>query len=409
MKTWHKILIIVILLGIGIFALFYFFNKIAVPVPIEESQGVLFPGFEKNGGTQGLGDVGSPSTEKTAVLSKISDVPVFDFWISKDTGELYYITNKGRIFSGKDGSDIDMNTQELSSLNMIIPSETGKKIIASFGDPQKPRWGVFDVVDGVWKPLSDKITSATWGKDEDTLIGTIQNEDGHSIAFFDISKNPVKSSVILKDFRIKDVSFSWKNPDSIMILERSSATIKGRLWEFNTKNLLVKQVDPGTSGLSFLWSASREYALRFSNPNNLLVLNGNLEPVNPLTVTSIPQKCGFSEDALYCFIPQDTDSFLEFSLPDDYFQNKFYSTDTLISINLETDKMETLLQSGAGNFSPIDGRHPRVHEGDVFFVNKYDWFVYRVHISEEGEGLEKSNEVNQNEENQIYNEPSPFN
>lgn len=407
MKTWQKIVVIILLLGIGVFALFYFFNKITVPTPVEDGESVLFPGFEKNDGTQGGAGGETVSETKKITLSKISDVTAFDFWISKDTGEIYYITDEGRIFSGKDGEDVNLNTQQLNALNSISPSTSGKKILASFGDPQKPRWGIFDVVDGVWKPLSEEITLLAWGKDEDTLVGVVESEKNYNLSSFDLSKNPIKATVIIKDFRMKDVSFVWKNPDSLFILERPSASIKGRLWEFNTKTAILKRIDPGTSGLTVLWNAARDHALRFANPNNLLVTNGSLEPLSPLTITTLPQKCGFGAQTLYCFTPQNEEQFLGYSLPDDYLQNKFYSTDTLVSINLSTDESETLFETGTGEFIPIDGWHPQENASSIFFVNKYDRFVYRADISST-ENTPKQNEPSQ-EINQENNEPSPFN
>jgi hypothetical protein len=99
--------------------------------------------------------------------------------------------------------------------------------------------------------------------------------------------------------------------------------------------------------------------------------------------------------------------FLGYSLPDDYLQNKFYSTDTLVSINLSTDESKTVFETGKGEFTPIDGWHPQGNNSSVFFINKYDHFVYRADISNV-EDAAKQNEPSQ-ETNQENNEPSPFN
>lgn len=397
MKTIYKVLIIVALLGVGGFALFYFFNRVTVPVPIEDQENILFPGFREI--PEKTGTIVSTSTDEV-VVSKFSDFPVFDFWVNYETKEVYYITNEGRVSVAKNGNDIDLNTQPLDVLNVIIPNTKGNKIIASFGDPQKPRWGIFDVIDGVWKPLPDGIASLAWGKDDSTLIGISEDGTTRALSSFDISKNPIKISTLIKDFRMRDVFFVSKNQDSLLIVEKASSLLKGRVWEFNTKNDTIKTTEKGTSGLMFLFSPLSEYALRFSNPSSLLVTDKNLEPVLPLFINTIPQKCGFGSVRMYCFVPQDREVLSKTTLPDDYFQNKLMSIDDLVSIDPETGESVTIITTGTEDFDPYDGKHIREAGSSVFFLNRYDNFVYEVRVPKDFYNNTQRNDAN---------EPSPFN
>ncbi len=404
MKTAYKILIIVALLGVGGFALFYLFNKVEVPIPVEEGVGVLFPGFREIPEKSSQPETGT-STE-SVVVSKLSDTPVFDFWINRDTNEVYSITNEGTVFVAKTGDDANLNTQPLDVLNSIVPNGKGNKVIASFGDPQRPRWGVFDVVDGFWKPLPDNISSLSWGADDDTLVGVSDDGTSNKLVLFDISKNPVRTTILEEDFRIKDVLFSWTEGDLFLIFEKPSSLVKGRVWEFNSKNKTLRTIESGKNGLSLIFSPAGNYALQFSNPNNLLVTDKKLEPVLPLFMTTLPEKCGFGEERLFCFVPQDADAFLKKTLPDDYLQKRVYSVDDLVAVEPESGESITLMESGTEEFDPYDGKHIQAVKGSVYFLNQYDNFVYEARIPEsfyttrESAGpLERFDETN---------EPLPF-
>lgn len=363
MKPIYKILAVVgvvIILGIGVYL---GWNKIiSPPVP---------PATPTNGESVGGA---AASEKKPPIPKKLSDYPVFDYWTVQATKEIYYVTPQGEVWSAKEGPDLKIASGNFTALNSIEAALGGRRVIAGFGDPRRPGWGIFDLGDGVWRPLPEDILDAVWGGNENTLYGFIKSGGGISLAEIDVSKNPPVSKTLIKDFRLKDIDLAWRPPENLLIVEKPSFIYPARVWQLDLKTLTFNLLLAPEKGL-VLKPAGEGSLLKFSPPKTLSLLDSDLTPSIPeSTFLTLPSKCTVFASVLYCFEPQDIPRFT--NLPDDYFQRKFYSIDNLFSLDLKSYKLEKILVSNENGVPAIDAYNPQVLNSNIYFVNRYDDSLY---------------------------------
>lgn len=319
-----------------------------------------------------------------AKLEKISEYSVFDFWINGDTKEIFYITADGKIYGAKDGPDLEISAQTISALNKIEVSPSGKMILASFGDPNAPQWGMFDSVDKVWKPLPSYISIATWGEDDSKLIATLREGAKINLSEIDLSKNPYSTKKILDDFGMKNVFLSYISPQKLIITERASFYYRGRAWQLNLKTLSFNLILAPENGLILGFSQNKDVVFKYSSPFEFFVLNNNFQSKTANFFKTFPDKCAFSASTTYCFVPDNipwSGVLPNTVLPDDYLKNKLYTTDTLNTIS-EKDELGIVLIDESKNSERINGRHPIADGKNIYFINRYDNQLYKLTLPE---------------------------
>ncbi len=379
MKKWLKISIAIVFVVGGITAAFLLLRKIDIPTPIEEENIIFFPGFQKTNSSSTIG--AEQTLGKTVSVKKLSDTAIFDFWVSKNTNEVYYINADGKVFIATDGNDLSLNTQYINTINFIKSSPSGSKIIAAFGDPQNPQWGLFDVVDKVWTPLSNNITTLNWGGNDNILIGLIEDTGKQNLSFLDISKNPVKSTIIVDNIQINDLLLYWTSSSSILLAERPGSFYQGRVWQINPVNKTIKTVINGESGLVLNTDLTNNNILKFSNPKSFVIADYAFRAKFPVFFATLPEKCGSDIDVTYCFVPSDEETFFNYSLPEDYAQKKVFSIDNFFAIDLKTEESSLILNSGSSEFGPFDGIKVAPIKDKIYFQNRYDGYLYIININ----------------------------
>jgi len=334
----------------------------------------------------------STSTPSAASqLKQISEEKVFDFWTVKDTGEIYYITPTGKIMGAKDGPDPEISTQALDALNFIEAAPGDKKILAAFGSPRAPSWGIFDLIDKAWRPLPAEIINATWTAEDDELIGVLKNGNDLNLTKIDLTKTPPTYKIIIKDLRFKDVKLTFKGPEALIISELPSALVSGRVWNLDLKTLSLTALLRPEKGLTIKWSKDKNLAFKFSSSDGLFFSDGGFLAKQMRAVfLTLPTKCGgetniaASSSLIYCFVPQE--GFPQKSnLPDDYYQKKFFTIDDLFVLKIDAEKNEIAeiknpLMSGFNGAPIIDGLNPQILNGSLYFINRYDNYLYEFKI-----------------------------
>jgi hypothetical protein len=396
MKPLYKILIISGIVIIGILIIYFGWKKLTAPPAVitpstpnatgtlplgekKEEPGKGGAGAESNVPPPAESDATASGTIIASDLKKISENEVFDFWVIPSTGEVFYLTPLGQVFSAKEGPDLEISSQSITALNFIEISPDGEKILAAFGNPIEPSWGIFDSRDKTWQPLPSEITNATWGLKDTELFAIIKNKSEVNLANVDLSKTPPAYKVILKDFRFKDIKLAFKSPNTLLILEKPSAFYAGRLWRLDLKTLSLNLLLSPEKGLLFNQLADQSANLKFSSPNNFFILGENLENLVPVIFSTLPSKCSRSRP-LYCFAPQNIPT--DTTLPDDYFKRRFLSIDSLYSIDIVSADTELLFQSNNNDFPAIDGEHPTYsyRENNIYFKNRFDNGLYRLKV-----------------------------
>jgi hypothetical protein len=102
----------------------------------------------------------------------------------------------------------------------------------------------------------------------------------------------------------------------------------------------------------------------------------------PVPFTTIPSKCSVGEDIGYCFVPVVPFSSLEnnIKLPEDYFKNKFYTSDSLYKIDFGLEESSEIITLNEFKIN-IDAFSPRQIGNSIYFINKYNKALYQLTIN----------------------------
>ena len=312
-------------------------------------------------------------------IKKLSEKTAFNFWVNAGTKEIYYFTPEGQVFSAKAGPDLEISQQTINALNFTQVGPEAKQVLAAFGDPRVPQWGIFDVIDGVWRPLPSEIVNAAWGANNDKLIAVIKNENELNLVEVNLSRNPPDYKILIRDFRLKDVKMTHLQPDRLIITEAPSVSYAGRVWQLDLATLNFNLLIAPERGLTITWSGDKKFIFLFGATSGFLILNDNFQTVMPTPFSTLPQKCNSSGSKIYCFVPQNIPTGV--SLPDDYLQKKFYSIDDLFVLDIESGSVERVLTSNTGEFPAIDAKGIQPLDNKLYFINRYDNYLYEIKLS----------------------------
>ncbi|MFA5776803.1 MAG: hypothetical protein WC988_04610, partial [Patescibacteria group bacterium] len=134
MKKSYKIIItfiLIALLGIGIYVVWRQIKKTSV-VEIPKQTELPRGGIKNNTSTEtikvgGDSEISSEQNAPIVGLIKLSDALVFDFWVNKNTGDVFYLAQDGGVFVAKEGKDENISSQQIQALNSLEESSSGEK------------------------------------------------------------------------------------------------------------------------------------------------------------------------------------------------------------------------------------------------------------------------------------------
>ncbi len=319
---------------------------------------------------------GETPSSPVVSLKKLSDSPVFDFWVNPSTNEVFYFMPDGRVFTAKDGPDLELSKQTINALNFIEVGPKNEKILAAFGDPHSRGWGIFDVVDSVWRPLPSEIVNAAWGKNNEKLIVIVKNGNDLNLAEADIAQTPPSYRTLVRDFRLKDIKLTYVPENRLIINELFSASYASSIWQLDLESLNFNLLVAPQRGLNVRWSKDKDVAFMTRTDAGLMILNNNLQTILLPTFISLPEKCTAGSQKIYCFVPQNIPS--DTVLPDDYLMKKFFSIDNLSVLEVDSGEITTAFVSNTGNIPAVDAKNPQVLGDKIYFVNRYDNQLYEL-------------------------------
>jgi len=361
MKPLYKILIILAIIVVLAVTVYWLWGQISTPKKIISPPSIQTPGSIQ------------PTEANKPAPQKISDRPIFNYWLSPETEEIFYLTPKGEVYNAKAGEDILYSSQTFSAINSIIPSPSAQEILMAFGDPRQPQWGIFDINDRTWRPLPADLLEATWADSDHNLIGLVKNQQNISLANIDLQSSPPKIKIIISDFRFKDIDLKWQAPDQLLIMEKPSASYRGKVWKLDLKTLSFQTLYGPELGLMLYHSQDNQYLFKYSLPYRFFAINNQKQFSLPPT---FPQKCDSYLNTIYCFVPSSL-TLPDSTLPDDYFSRKTYSLDALFVNDLESGDMNQIFMSSQENIPAIDATNVRITpDGFLYFINRYDNYLY---------------------------------
>ncbi|MEK7629970.1 MAG: hypothetical protein AAB432_01120 [Patescibacteria group bacterium] len=380
MKPVVKKIIIVsgaVIIALGIYLLMRaLFSSPSSP----ENQNSTLPISSENGGNQpsAVNSGTQNQTNSLPTLKKISESAVFDFIVRADSKDVYYFGIDGKTYSAKEGPDLSVSSQTMNALNFIEADPTAQKVLAAFGDPQSPSWGIFDFNGKSWHPLPAEILNATWGSSNNELIATVKNGNNLNLSLVDLKNNPPSYKTLIKDFRLKDVKFAFRSPQSLLIFEKGNSTYTSRVWQLDLKTLSLNLLINNERGLVIGFSDDKKNAFGFSLPNKFKIFDNSFQKGILTFFTTLPSKCNNTASTTFCFVPQILPP--NQTLPDDYFQKSFRSTDGLYTYNQTTGAFRQILLNGSEITEPLDVYHPQYLGDRFYFINRFDRGLYALNL-----------------------------
>lgn len=389
MKSYRKIIIIAAVVVVAGLAVYFIWNWLAASPAAPTTPAPSAPYFPLAGltatSTAGSSSAANASSSQAAgsgsavpagILTKLSDRPAAFFWTDPATGGAFYLDQNGIVWQAEPGQDAQITQQGIPAINFIKPSPDGQSVLAAFGDPRSPSWGIYDEIDQVWRPLPADILNATWGADSNTLIATESNGADINLVSLDLTQSPPKPRVLLNDFRFLDTNLDFLPPATLLISEKGDADYGSRVWSLNLKTLAINLIMGPLDGLEIEPAGSSTALLTYSQSNGFRILNSQtLQNLTPLPFVTLPVKCSTnSYPTVYCFVPTNA-GFKDASLPNDYLERRVYSTDALYGIDLATGAAANIpLPTNA--IGKLDAKKPVFAGGNLYFVNRFDGYLY---------------------------------
>ncbi len=389
---YKKIIIALLIVAVVGVIIYFIWGGIAGPettAPLAPSSpsstfpgGSLFP----TAGTS-TGPIGAVNTitfpSDSDPVFKVSDQPVSGYWIDPQTEGIFYLSGDGRVFlvnKNKNGGDVEIVKQRAGTPNSIEVGPNSQRVLASFGDPRSPQWGVFDDVDQTWRPLSNTVLNATWGPNNGVLYGVVQNGSIPALALIDISKSDVSTKILVKDFRFQDVQLSFFPPSTLFLEERGSAKYSSRIWGVDVNDLSVHLLLGPENGLLFAPSDDKRVLFSFQGNAFHALDPRTLSTITPIPFVTVPEKCAFGGVIVYCFVPT-SQNFRGAVLPDDYLKSKIFTSDSLFEVNLSNGGTASSDLPKTINGGVFDGISPRFSKGFLYFINRYDGHLYALNLT----------------------------
>jgi hypothetical protein len=329
----------------------------------------------------------SSTQEKMALLT---DEPVLGPTLNEDGSALKYYSQKDQGFYelSFDGKTRTLLLKKaLPGLTNILWSPDKKQAIFKI-KPTSTSWYfvLFNFSTQKETVLSDTMDSIFWQnnnkilyqyfdsvKKEQTL--NLSDPDGSNWKkIADLNFTPVFSASIPQSGLI---SF-WNNPDAYTESILNSASL------ISNENLPIFQ---GKFGANFLWSSNGGLLLtshsneRAGKKIQLAIMNNKGGEYKNLEIPTLTVKCAWSKDnktlyyALPASIPENS------IMPNDYFSNKFNTTDTFWKVNVLTGEKSRLIELGkiSAQVDAID-LFFNSDESLFFFTNKIDGKLYRISL-----------------------------
>jgi hypothetical protein len=375
LKNILIIIIILAILGIGVFGIYTFFFTSEEEPTIESTTEEPYT---------------KPTTNSPSVISssinQISPEPIIAPTI--DRGKVkYYLASNGNVLEANfDGSGQTLlSSVILPDLVKVLWSNNKNKVIAIFQENGQAKKYSYDYTTKISTPLNDNIGWIAWSPDEDKIAYQYYNsatqENSISIA------NPDGSNWSnIFQTRMKDLIVEWPSSGQIAIRTKPSGLARSVVYTIDLGNSNFQKVLGESYGLSLLWSPLGDKIL-FSETNNqgknlkLKIADLGKQAIAELDFATLPEKCVWSEDnrTIFCAVPQTIPS--SAILPDDYYQNQISFIDDFWQINLDTEEAVQIL--GANDQEDIYDADQLIlspMEDYLLFINKRDNLLYSLEL-----------------------------
>ena len=375
--------LLIVLLGAGYFA-WQYFSKSA------------------DGGLSGIFAPQPPPLAPQAATGPVQKVSsgALVAYFTNDTATVGVEPN-GRVIKIESGASAAISTASIDTLISASFSFDGKKILAKFGSKTDPLWSIFDVSSAIWTPITDmKLSAAAWAPDSQTIAYLEKVNDKNNLGTLRLAA-PVASSSpttekkavppptggptteparkTLATIALSDYDIFWLLPDEIILSAPPSKTAPAFALRYTIKDGVFSPVTYNEAGTLFKWDTRSGQGLKFyteKNKNYLMLVDGTGSHLQELNFITLPNKCAFQDNSVYCGIPRSGPP-ARIVLPDDYLKMAYFSSDDFYKINLSNGSIARILDSAGES---IDATDLSLRGSSLYFLNRLDGELYKFEV-----------------------------
>ncbi|MBI4159955.1 hypothetical protein HY504_02215 [Candidatus Wolfebacteria bacterium] len=380
------VILTVFALGLGVYFAWRKSREILNPPPPTGETGLPAVTFRSTSTLgEGVGAISAPAAQVAA----LSDQPVLGYWITRapqtsasrtlqaapaSGDRILYINEKGHIYEVKDGNDEMIGAQDVEDIRGVKSSPDGRFVLVRSGASIR----LFNIEAKTWRDLSRGITGA-FSPDSKRLVylrakeGTVEID----LVLRDIAAPRQTEQILITAF-FGDVDLGWSG-GKIFFNPKPSASYDGELWAYDTAKRTLGFFASG-DGLMLAWSPNGKTGLRFRLASGIpelhLVDRDGVVTAN-VGVATLPSKCSFAGDSLYCAIPIGYNSAQDPLLPDDYLKRAAYSTDSIYRLSTAENIFDPVFLPSDTQFDAIN---LQLSGNRLLFMNRYDNKIYGLVI-----------------------------
>lgn len=313
----------------------------------------------------------APTTALPEKLNALTDIPIFDYWVNKKTGVVYYLAEAGQVVKIQNNTQEIVNSQTLNRLNSVASSYDGSYAAVKFNYPAFPTFSIFNTTTNNWQPLPPKTIVVAWSPNSQEILYL----DDKMLQISNLATQ--KNREVLKMTQ-KELDLKWISDSNVLISENPSIEFPSTIWILNLKNKTLLPLIEKESGLTTQWSNDGEIGIKLHNQNRTPItslIDKDGTTLAALTFITLPSKCLIENDKAYCAVPKNIREGIV--LPDDYYKKAVYFDDNLYLIDLSAGSSKVLLENSD---TLIDAEHLELHNNALLFKNRLDGKLYSLEI-----------------------------
>lgn len=322
-------------------------------------------------------------------LKKISNFKVLNYNINENQETIFYISEIGNIYQIKDNKEEKIITEGINPIKKIIFSPNKEKFLIAFENPITPQWLIFDLLDKNFRNFYNNneltIIDADWLNENAFLIlNEKKGELNQEIAKINLKDLNYNKEELLNNLNITDVNLIALSDEKIILVEKPNENYKINSWLINLKTKEVKEILEPEIGLSLkkIKLNNQNFILKQSiEKPNIILFDEDFNKLFEIEESFI-YKCSANNNKILCF-----ESETELKL-NKYLTKEQFSKDYAIKvIDFEgIDKNYTTLKTNIKYISlpnniNIDGIYPYFFKNKIYFINKYDNYLYEFDLT----------------------------
>jgi hypothetical protein len=386
------------------------------------SQGGANSGGSDDSGSQANGAGGGAGASQI-VLGQGSPAQTFgivatgtalDYFVDA-SNTITVIQSDGTVITISGGATAVISSTTFSNIISAAFSYDGKKLFINAGDPADPQTSILTVSSGVWTSAAQSMQSPQWSPSDYRIAYLSTSANGRTSLATVNAAALTKASVTVFSLDATDLSLQWVSNAQFILSDKPTADNNGSIWLLNSTAGILTPMVYETPGAESVWGA---YA--GTSTMGLVFTDGNANSYNPsleimsasgaapraLSFVTLPSKCLFASATtsvaassggtstattaapssttmsvpyLYCGIPKDQAGLASGQLPDGYNMMSSFTSDQIVSVNLETGA-ESVLRDDATPH--VDATDLKVANGILFFISRYDGQIYALTLGQ---------------------------